>query len=697
MYVFGAFQVDTRSHELRRNGVRIKIQDQPFLILVKLLERPGQLVTREELRSALWNGDTFVDFDTGLNTAVKRLREALGDSAESPTFVETLPKLGYRFVAPVQRLDVIERGIPSNRRLQEQPPRTNWGKRLGIVAGAAALILLCFLVWPNEPQPPRIVGSTQITNDQKPKNSTNLAVTDGVRLYFSEYPQWVSSSSIAQVSTAGGEVTWIPTALKVLGDVQAISPDFAELLVINGLPPPGELWGQPLPSGAPHRVGNLHAQAACWTPNGTHIVFSHNDEISIAKRDGSEAHTLVKTPGVAYSLRFSPDGKRLRFNIGDPQMNSSSIWEMQADGKGLHPLFPDWKDVSFTCCGSWSPDGRYYYFQVKRGNSMDLWVLPDSNSVLRKSAAAPVRLTTGPLHFGSPVPSSDGKKLFAIGENARVELMRYDVKANRLDPYLSGISAGPVDFSADRQWITYVSYPEGTLWKIKSDGSERIQLTYPPVRAYEPRWSPDGSQIAFMDVQLGRTWRILLIPSSGGTPQELLTENYYQADPTWTPDGNSIVFGRTVDMEPEESRGICKIELKTRHVVVIPGSEKLFSPRLSPDGRYIVALLPPDADVTLYDSNSASWSRLSNKGYFEYQEWSHDGKYVYMRQDAPGTGNLVRLRIPDGKLESLMAFKDFPQVVDLFTLWIGLTPDDSPLLMRDRSVQEIYALDLKFR
>jgi DNA-binding winged helix-turn-helix (wHTH) protein len=88
-----------RSYELRRGGVRIKIQDQPFLILVKLRERPEQLVTRDELRSALWSGDTFVDFDTGLNSTVKRLREALGDSVETPAFIETLPKLGYRFVA----------------------------------------------------------------------------------------------------------------------------------------------------------------------------------------------------------------------------------------------------------------------------------------------------------------------------------------------------------------------------------------------------------------------------------------------------------------------------------------------------------------------------------------------------------------------------------------------------------------------
>ena len=102
MYAFGAFELDPLSHELRRSGVRIKIQDQPFLILVKLLEHPGQVVTRDELRSALWHDGTFVDFDTSLNSAVKRLREALGDSVEAPQFIESLPKLGYRFVAPVE-------------------------------------------------------------------------------------------------------------------------------------------------------------------------------------------------------------------------------------------------------------------------------------------------------------------------------------------------------------------------------------------------------------------------------------------------------------------------------------------------------------------------------------------------------------------------------------------------------------------
>src|SRR5438128_645702 len=105
MYRFGAFEVDPRSHELRRSGVRIKVQEQPFVVLLKLLERPGELVTREELRLAIWPADTFVDFDTGLNTVIMRLREVLRDSAEVPLFIETVPKLGYRFIAPVESVD----------------------------------------------------------------------------------------------------------------------------------------------------------------------------------------------------------------------------------------------------------------------------------------------------------------------------------------------------------------------------------------------------------------------------------------------------------------------------------------------------------------------------------------------------------------------------------------------------------------
>ena len=102
VYRFGVFELDCRAAELRKNGMKLRLQDQPYQVLLKLIEHPGEIVTREELRSTLWHGDTFVDFETGLNTAVKRLRETLGDSADSPTFIETLPRRGYKFIAPVE-------------------------------------------------------------------------------------------------------------------------------------------------------------------------------------------------------------------------------------------------------------------------------------------------------------------------------------------------------------------------------------------------------------------------------------------------------------------------------------------------------------------------------------------------------------------------------------------------------------------
>jgi hypothetical protein len=274
-----------------------------------------------------------------------------------------------------------------------------------------------------------------------------------------------------------------------------------------------------------------------------------------------------------------------------------------------------------------------------------------------------------------------------------VELQRYDLQARRFDSYLPGLSAGPVDFSRDRKWIAYVSYPDMTLWRSRVDGSDKMQLTFPPVRAYEPRWSPDGSQIVFMDVRFDSPWKIYLLSSSGGSPEVLTQTNTNEADATWTPDGKSIVFGKIDNIS---NAAIYRLDLKTRRVSSIPGTDGLFSPRVSPDGRYISALTFGQTRLMLFDTNANRWSSLVEGEQIGYNEWSHDGEYVYMRENRGGAGELVRVRIKDRVLEHVLSLKDFPQLSDGFASWIGLTPDDAPLLMRDRSVQEIYALDLKF-
>jgi Tol biopolymer transport system component len=448
---------------------------------------------------------------------------------------------------------------------------------------------------------------------------------------------------------------------------------------------------------------NIRALLATWTLDGTHIVYADGDAIMMVKKDGSEPHQLAKVPGIVFSLRFSPDGRRIRFDLTDPKTDSNSIWEMDPNGKDIHPVFPSWKESSVQAGGNWSPDGNYYYFQAGRGNNQAIWVMPERRSIFRRRAKGPSRLTSGPLHFSSPVPSSDGKRLFVLGEEPRVELLRYDLQTRRFDPFLPGLSAGPVDFSFDRKWMAYIAYPDMTLWRSRVDGTDKMQLTFPPVRAYEPRWSPDGSRIAFIDVRFDNPWKICLLSSSGGSPELLLQADasggfsssiyHVEADPTWMPDGKSIVFGRS---DKDGSGAIYRLDLKTRNASPIPASDGLFSPRVSPDGRYISALTIGQTKLMLFDTTTNSWSSLVEGEQVEYNEWSHDGKYVYMRENRDGAGELARMRIKDRVHEHVLRLKDFPQRSDGFASWIGLSPDDAPLLMRDRSVQEIYALELNF-
>jgi Tol biopolymer transport system component len=205
----------------------------------------------------------------------------------------------------------------------------------------------------------------------------------------------------------------------------------------------------------------------------------------------------------------------------------------------------------------------------------------------------------------------------------RGELARYDSKSRQFTPYLSGISAEWADFSGDGKWIVYVTYPEHTLWRSKIDGSERLQLTYPPMLAALPHWSPEGKRIAFAAVQPGRPSKIYIVSVDGGVAQQATSEAQEENDPAWSPDGELLAFGSA-----GPAMAIHLLDVSSQAIQTLPGSEGRFAPRWSPDGRFIVAQPLDQQKLFLYDMSKKKWTGLVDlpAGYYQ---WSHDSKFVY--------------------------------------------------------------------
>ena len=698
---FGVFELDTGTGELRKHGVRIKLQDQPFAVLLILLEKPGQLITREEVQQRLWPGDTFVEFDKGIYNALKRLRETLGDGAENPRYIETIPKRGYRFIAPVENpcAEAEEPGrsavVPG---IGERTRHSASAKKLALLSFFGFLVLAVIVKASLNLRSPlaRVIDSAQITKDGSPKsNATFRLVSDGTRLYYEEgsWDDTELNTALVQVSTQGGETARIPISLR-----NPIAYDFSqtrsELLMGAGeFESSGHerpLWVLPLPAGPPHRLGDLSAHDACWAPDGRHLAFTNGKDVFVAEADGSNVRKLATADGFDFSywIRFSPDGTRLRFTVVRfRRPDESEVMEIAADGSGLHRL-----PIHGGCCGTWSADGKYFFYRMVR----DTWVLPERQSVFGKvEHGNPLQLTAGPITYGPPTPSANGKQLFVVGDQKRVELVHYATDSKQWVPFLGGISAGELEVSPDDQWVVYTTYPESTLWRSKLDGSERLQLTFPPLNAHEPRWSPDGKSILFSDVYS----KMFVVPANGGAPRQLMPADHPDTigAGAWLPDGNSIIFGRHMGCPDVDLSclAIFRLDLKSQEVFKVPGSEGMIAARLSRDGHYVAALRVGQNKVMLYDLRTQRWSELA-KGWGSIA-WSHDSQSVYLHlKHGSKPAELVRISVPDGKVQRIL---DLTGVTlgGLWPDWISLLPDDSPLLMMDKSTEEIYRLDLEFR
>jgi serine/threonine protein kinase/Tol biopolymer transport system component len=557
---------------------------------------------------------------------------------------------------------------------------------------ALALAGVFALAWWLGPSPavPRVLATTQLTRDGIPKFGLS---TDGSRLYMSETSG--GNSSLVQASVAGGDTSPIATPFTNV-QLMDISADHTQLLLLSfsGTEAEAPFWSFPLPSGTPRRLGQIVGHSGAWSRDGRQLIFGNGSDIFLADADGANARKLLTVSGVPYSFRFSPDGKRLRFSVRNTVANASSIWEVHSDGSQLNPVL---SGVAASG-GDWSPDGRYYLFI---GGNRDLWALREFSGWLGGwRSRVPVQLTSGPLSFSFSEMSPDGRRLFIDGFSGRAELVRYDGISRQFLPYVSGISAGELDFSRDGQWIVYVSYPDLTLWRSRSDGSARQQLTYRPVAAILPRWSPDASQVAFTDISAGHPWRIMVISAQGGEPKVALPESVPQIDPAWSSDGGQLAFGGNPGSPqvggPHQALNIRLVNLKTGAITTISGSDGLYSPRWSPDGRYMAALTADSSRMMLFDFQTRQWKEwVHEPGGVGFPNWSSDSHYVYYDNTYIEHPTYRRVAIDSTASHVVCDLKDLKRFSQTIAgPWGTISPDGSPVFSRDLSTDEIFALDL---
>ena len=703
---FGVFELDPSAGELRKSGTFIRLHPQPLRVLVMLAQHPGQIVTREEIRSCLWGGDTFVDFERSINFCVNQIRGALGDDAEEPRFVETLPRRGYRFIAPVELPSIAAAGprlipIPEVPRVTEVagPAVLRSGRRrlaipaLLVVAACTAGLLagLALYRW-LAPPAPRVIRMTRITHSGRVEPWGRL-VSDGARIYFLEQngDHW----DLAQTSASGAESQLVTAPFRNTR-ILDVSPDRTEFLVASFVQQGSEmpLWLWPVQGGAPRRLGDVVARDAAWCPGGQRIVYSRGADLYLVDKDGSNDRKFVRTGGFSGHFAWSPNGRVLRFTVWNRDHRSGSIWEVGADGKGLHRLLEGWNNPPDECCGTWTSDGKYFLFQSGRAEKANIWAVREKSSVFARNRQ-PVQLTVGPGGFLAPLTDQSEGRAFVLASNPQWGFARFDLKSREFLPILEDVQGAEVSYSKDGEWIAYITFPDRTLWRSRADGSQRIQLTSHPLLASHPDWSPDGKQIVFDGWTQAQPWRLYVASSEGGRPRELLAGKGQQARPIWSPDGKSIAY-EIYERSPAGG-GATTIHVfrpASQQDVKLPGPEGLLSPAWSPDGNYLAAVGEQQHELMLFNFAAQKWTKLMQGALLTAPTWRNDTKSLFVQDLLEPGQPIYRVRLSDGARERLVDFGPLLRSGVQRCSFVGLSPLGDPIASVVRSSNDIEALDL---
>ena len=740
---FGLYEVNLANGVLTRQGTRVKLQDQPFRILSLLLQRPGEIVTREQLRHALWQEGTHVNFDGSLNAALKKLRAALQDNAENPRFIETVPRQGYRFLAPIhvvpapaaeatQAITNVQNDNSIEVRLQLNPESATEAARAAqwdheraeraqrwfdtLLLTVAILFgswLLFYIVYP-VPRP-SVQRMNRLTFGGRIDEWGGI-VSDGTRIFFLEREgdHW----SLMQTSVEGGNAEKMTTPFENTR-LFAISPDHSQFLIGRFKRREEEmpLWLWPVQGGEPRRLGQATGSDPSWSPDGTQIVFVRGQNLYSVRRDGTMLQQLAHVNGRPRSPAWSPDGGRIRFTVdaGDPQaqftsqfydrsserlndqlggqINGQAIWEMTATGSGLHPIVTQDAEPSRQSAGSWAADGKYFLFSGCEEYECNLWGTRDTWNWYRRTQRGPFALTSGPDSLHVAIPAKTGTRVFAFSFRSHRELQKMDIHEMRSETMGIGTSAEQASVSPDGDVVAYVNRPDGSLWSSHTDGSSRLRLTSPPLRAADPRWSPKGEQLLFTGYRPGQTSQIYVLSSDGGALRPVVPKDWEAGSADWLPDGYRLIVSmRNPRTHPEY--GLYFLEPTTGSFKELPGTPGFSQPRSSPDGQSIAALDESHQHVMIYDVRKEAWETGASGGMLGSAYWAKDGSAIYFQDMLDADESVYKKEWPLGKEPRVTGFGDILRASASHCIFSGLANDGSLYVMLERGLTDIYSLDL---
>jgi Tol biopolymer transport system component/DNA-binding winged helix-turn-helix (wHTH) protein len=546
---FSTFEVNLHTGELRKRGQKVKLQEQPLQVLAALLERPGELVTREELRSKLWPADTFVDFDHGLNAAIKRLRDALGESAETPIFVETVARRGYRFIGNVE----MPAAAPSAR---PRPWHRSFTRNLPVIVSTVCALAL-FVMYhrhsrrSHEGQATVISVVTEVGEKYTPSLSPDsqhlaFAWNGGSGSNFSIYVKLVGTEEPVRLTkheSIDFNPVWSPDGRYIA--FCRIQKDGAGIYVIPSMGGAERRLRETLWEGRMDEI-LWSAGRLSWSPDGKLLAYSDRPSrgetasiflLSLDSLDIRRLASPLHSRGDS-NPAFSPDGQTLAFTrVSQESQGFQAIYTVPVSGGAEQRLV---SDTTHHWGVAWTPDGRYIVF-ADAGWPVSpgwLWRIPVGGT-------QPERLLFGQEGIQ---PSIRGDRLVYVRQTGNLNVwMR---KLNSLhsvgppDRFLSStkMDSGP-QFSPDGSKVAFESTRSGTyeVWMCRSDGSGLIQLTHFNSVSGTPRWSPDGQQIAFDSRPAGNA-DIFVIDFKGGPPRKLTEEPSNEVVPSWSQDGRWIYF-----------------------------------------------------------------------------------------------------------------------------------------------------------